>query len=53
VREAAAAFNSPFFTERLTEDYVRRVQERLPGLLADLDRLGGGSPFWRMPAPDE
>ena len=33
------------------DDYIARVGERLPGLLADLDRIGGGSPFWQMPAP--
>jgi hypothetical protein len=52
VRELARAFSSPLFSERLKDDYIRRVQERLPGLLADLDRLGGGSPFWRMPAAE-
>jgi hypothetical protein len=51
VRDLAKAFGGPIFTERLKEDYVRRVQERMPGLLQDLDRLGGGSPFWQMPAP--
>jgi hypothetical protein len=50
VRALAQAFSGPIFRERLAADYVRRVQERMPGLLADLDRLGGGSPFWQMPA---
>jgi hypothetical protein len=50
VRELAQAFSSPLFSERLKDDYVARIQERLPGLLADLERLGGGSPFWQMPA---
>ncbi len=53
VAAVAEVFRSPLFTERLTEDYVQRVPERIPGLLADLDRLGGGSPFWQMPAPAE
>jgi hypothetical protein len=51
VRELAQAFSGPLFSERLAADYVQRIQERLPGLLADLDRLGGGAPFWQMPAP--
>jgi hypothetical protein len=53
VAELAKVFGLPLFTERLQEDFVRRVQERIPPLLAALDRLGGGSPFWQMPpAPD-
>lgn len=51
VRDLAKAFSGPLFSERLKDDWVRRVQERMPGLLQDLDRLGGGSPFWQMPAP--
>jgi hypothetical protein len=53
VRELATAFGGPLFTQRLSAEYLRRVQEWLPGLLADLDRLGGGSSFWQMPAPAE
>jgi hypothetical protein len=53
VRELARAFSGPIFSERLNDDYVRRIEERLPGLIGDLDRLGGGSPFWKMPAPDQ
>ena len=53
VRELAQVFAGPLFSERLKDDYIRRVEERLPGLLGDLDRLGGGSPFWQMPAPAE
>ena len=51
VADLAKVFGSHLFTERLREDFVRRVQERVPALLADLDRLGGGSPFWQMPPP--
>jgi hypothetical protein len=51
VRELVEAFATPLITERLKEDYVRRVQERIPALLAALDRLGGGSSFWQMPPP--
>ena len=53
VREMAKVFSNPLFTERLNENYVRRIEERIPGLLADLDRLGGGSPFWQLPPPAE
>jgi hypothetical protein len=38
-------------TQRLSAEYLSRLQELLPGLLADLDRLGGGSSFWQMPPP--
>ena len=41
VREMAKVFSNPLFTERLNENYVRRIEERIPGLLADLDRFGG------------
>ena len=51
VRELVEAFATPLITERLKEDYVRRVEERLPALLAALDRLGGGSSVCRMPPP--
>jgi hypothetical protein len=51
VRDLARAFSGPLFSERLKKDYVRRIEERMPGLLQDLDRLGGGSAFWQMPPP--
>ena len=51
VREVAEVFAIPLMTERLKEDYVRRVQERVPAFFAALDRLGGGSSFWQMPPP--
>jgi hypothetical protein len=50
VRELAKVFSGPLFTQRLNAEYLKRVQEWLPLLLADLDRLGGGSTFWQMPA---
>jgi hypothetical protein len=53
VRELVTAFSGPLFTQRLSAEYLRRVPEWLPGLLADLDRLGGGSSFWQMPAHAE
>jgi len=53
VREIAAAFNTPLITERLEPDYVRRLGERIPGLLAALDQLGGGSTFWQLPPTAE
>jgi len=53
VAAVAEVFRGPLFRERLEVDHIGRVGERIPGLLADLDRLGGGSRFWQMPAPAE
>jgi hypothetical protein len=51
VRAAAVALGGPLNSERLEYGYVGKIQERLPEMLAALDRMGGGSSFWRMPAP--
>jgi len=52
VLEAAKALGGPLNTARLEYGYVGKIQERLPEMLAALDRMGGGSPFWSLPAPE-
>jgi len=49
VRELVRAFSGPLFTQRLSAEYLKRVQEWLPGLVADLDRLdASGADAWRF-----
>ena len=48
LRDYAALFATGLFRERLAPDYVLRLPQLLPEMLATLAKLGKTGPFWRL-----